>query len=111
MLQGVDKLDPSGMSTQQSLASTAREGLCFAATSDTGAQAVYVVRIENGVAWVDACQGSGATDWVSKLLPIIETQAHGMRAVGFQTARTGLVRKAKKQGYSVAGWIMKKELP
>lgn len=111
LLGSVPALDPSGMSTPASLIDTAHGGECFAATSDTGGQAVYVVRVENGVAWVDACQGTGATDWSATLLTIIEKQAHGLKAVGFQTARPGLVRKAKKQGYRVAGWIMKKELP
>lgn len=109
LLVGVDALDPSGMSTPASLQDTARHGQCYAATTDNG-QAVYVVRIENGVAWVDACKGSGPTDWPSILFPVIEAQAKGLRAVGFQTKRPGLVRKAQKQGYSIAGWIMKKEL-
>lgn len=88
---------------------TAKHGQCYAATSERG-QAVYVVRIENGVAWVDAAKGFGATDWTAALLPIVEMQAKGLASVGFQTKRRGLVRRAEKQGYHIAGYIMKKEL-
>lgn len=110
LLVGVAGLDPSGLSTEESMRHTARCGQCYAATSENGSQAVYVVRVENGVAWVDAAKGFGATDWTAALLPIVELQAKGLAAVGFQTARRGLVRRAQQQGYHIAGYIMKKGL-
>ena len=109
LLVGCERLDPTGMSTAQDLRAMTEAGQCYAATTD-GAQAVYVVKVCNGVAWVDACKGAGAVDWSSALLPVIEAQAKGLFSVGFQTARPGLVRKAKKQGYEVAGWILRKKL-
>lgn len=109
LLAGCAHLDPSGTSTEQDTAAMTERGLCFAATSDN-AQAVYVLEIKNGIAWVNACKGTGATDWAGVLLPIIEAQAKGCAAVAFQTARPGLVRKAKQQGYSVTGWILKKAI-
>lgn len=109
LLVGVAGRDPSGLSTEQSMHHTARCGQCYAATSESG-QAVYVVRVENGVAWVDAAKGFGATDWTAALLPIIEMQAKGLASVGFQTERRGLVKRAQKQGYHIAGYIMKKGL-
>lgn len=72
---------------------------------------MYVLVVDNGVAWIDAAKGTGATDWTAHLLPIIEAQAAGCKAVGFQTARRGLVKKARQQGYTVTGWILKKKLP
>lgn len=87
----------------------AARGQCFAATAP-GAQVVYVLRVENGRAWVDAMKGAGAVDWIANALPIIEAQAQGLRAVAFQTGRRGLVRKAQRQGYRVAGYIMEKAL-
>lgn len=86
-----------------------RAGQCFAATA-ADSQAVYIVKVKNGVAWIDACKGFGALNWSALLLPIIEAQAKGCASVAFQTARPGLVRQAKKQGYTVTGWILKKSI-
>ena len=96
------------MTTAQDIAPMVRGGECFAATSDAGGQAVYVVRVVNGVAWIDAMKGDGPTDHIKTLLPVIEAQAKGLHRVAFQTARRGLVRKAQRQGYTVAGWILSK---
>lgn len=87
----------------------ASSGQCFAATAEQS-QAVYVIQIKNGVAWVAAAKGNGPQDWSAALLPIIEAQAKGCAAVAFQTARPGLVRKAQRQGYAVTGWILKKPI-
>ena len=95
------------MATANSITAMAANGLCFEAKSDTGS-AVYVLDCANGVAWVSACKGTGVTDWCAALLPAIERQAAGLQSVGFQTSRRGLVEKAKKHGYTVTGWILKK---
>lgn len=87
----------------------AERGDCFAASCGQDS-AVYVVQVDNGVAWISACAGTGSTPWRRLLLPVIEQQAAGLQAVAFQTKRPGLVRQAKKQGYEVTGWIMKKKL-
>ena len=34
----------------------------------------------------------------------------GARVLAFQTKRPGLVRKAKKRGYHVAGYILRRDL-
>lgn len=109
MLAGCEQLDPTGRSNAEAIEQITRDGLCFAATGEDS-QAVYVIQVDNGIAWVSACRGFGATDWTNVLLPVIEMQAKGCAAVAFQTARPGLVRKAKQQGYSVTGWILKKAI-
>ncbi|MBB1073640.1 hypothetical protein HUU62_04355 [Rhodoferax sp. 4810] len=110
LLAGMAHLDPAGTTTEADTAAMAATGQCFAATTDTS-QAAYVITVKNGVAWVDACKGQGAVPWSCLLLPVIEAQAAGCRAVAFQTARRGLVRQAQRQGYTVTGWILKKALP
>ena len=110
LLAGCEVLDPRGMVTKKDIDGMARAGRCFAATTDK-AQAVYVVEVRNGVAWVSACKGSGNVTWSEVLLPVIEQQAKGCASVGFQTRRRGLVKVAQSQGYEITGWIMKKKLP
>ena len=110
LLAGTAKRDPSGRTSERDLSALAQHGQCFAATA-TGAQAVYVLKVENGVAWISAVKGVGPVPWSELLLPVIESQAQGCAAVAFQTARPGLVRMAKRQGYTVTGWILKKALP
>lgn len=107
-LAGLEKMDPRGRTTAADLVDLAKRGACFALSG--AADAVYVVNVRNGVAWIDALKGSGTPDLVAVVSELIELQAHGCRAVAFQTARPGLVRKAARHGYRVAGWIMRKEL-
>jgi len=109
ILAGLHTLDPRGLCQPQDIQAMAKAGQCFAATAP-GAQAVYIVKVSNGIAWIDACKGFGPVDWSLTLLPVIEAQAKGCAAVGFQTKRRGLVKQAKKQGYTVAGYIMRKSL-
>ena len=109
LLAGCAHLDPCGMATEADTEAMTAAGQCFAATSDKG-QAVYVLKVKNGVAWVSAVKGSGPTPWRDVLLPVIEAQAKGCAAVAFQTARRGVVKSAVAQGYEITGWILKKRL-
>lgn len=108
-LSGSANLDPAGLTTERDIVGMTHTGQCFAATAPE-AQAVYILKVHNGTAWVDALKGFGPLDWIETILPIIEAQAKGCAAVAFQTKRPGLVRKAKKQGYIVAGYILRKSL-
>jgi hypothetical protein len=111
LLVGFAKRDPTGMLDERQLPQRLARAACLLATSeDNKSQAVYVIRIENGVAWVDFAKGFGAMDWCGVLGPVIEAQCKGVRRVAFQTARPGLVRRAKAQGYTVRGWIMGKDV-
>lgn len=111
LLVGIEQFDPSGRLQRHELPQATARGACLAATSaDGSSQAVYVIRVDNGVAWVDFAKGHGSLDWTAILGPVIEAQAKGVRRVAFQTARRGLVRKSLKQGYSVRGWILAKDM-
>ena len=109
LLRGSERFDPRGMATGRDLETMARNGHCFVAAAGDDL-AVYVLNESNGVTWINACQGRGAVPWREVLLPVIEQQAKGCESVAFQTARPGLVRAAERQGYEVAGWIMKKKI-
>lgn len=105
-LAGCEGLDPSGMT--EGVEEVARRGRCFAI--DGEARAVYVISTANGCAWVEAAKGEGPADLTRILDAVIAAQADGLRAIGCQTARPGLVRKLQRHGWTVAGWIMRKEL-
>lgn len=111
LMAGIESKDPRGIATPIDVLRICQGGQCFAATQpESHSQAVYVLVVKNGQAWIDACQGSGEIDFTATLLPAIELQASRLDSVAFQTARRGLVRKAQKNGYQVTGWIMKKDL-
>lgn len=69
--------------------------------------------LERDVLWINGAAGQGASDWTRNGLAVAEHQAAQCRAhaVGFQTARRGLVKRAQASGYRVAGYILMKELP
>jgi hypothetical protein len=109
LLAGCARLDPRGITAERDIPAMAARSQCFAATAGDS-QAVYLVRVENGVAWIDAAKGYGPADWTALLLPTIEAQSKGAASVAFQTGRPGLVRRALRQGYAVRGWIVGKDL-
>jgi hypothetical protein len=111
LLAGMDRFDPTGAATPHDVEHDAARGLAFAAThAESGSQAVYVLQVHNGQCRILWCKGEGAVDWTRTLLPAIELQASELQSVAFQTARPGLVRQARKQGYRVTGWILRKDL-
>jgi hypothetical protein len=110
LLTGCAHLDPSGRCTERDILQIASSGQAFHASAGAAGSCTYVVRVSNGVAWVNALKGTGAIDWTTVAADMIETQAQGLRAVAFQTARRGLKKLMEKRGYKVTGWIMRKEL-
>lgn len=107
-LAGLSGLDPRGLLREADILAMCQGGQCFAVEGESSA--VYVLSVGNGTAWVQAAAGSGAVDLTALLDGVITAQAQGLGAVACQTARPGLVRKLKRHGYHVAGWIMRKEL-
>lgn len=107
-LAGMEELDPRGMTGADDIKRMCELGQCFALSGDV--QAVYVLVIRNGVAWVQAAKGAGTVDCTDALEVAVTDQARGLKAMATQTARPGLVRKLKKRGWSVTGWIMQKGL-
>lgn len=100
--------DPRGTSTPESLAAV---GPAFALHTTDGVGA-FVVK-KNGIQlWVEAAVGQSPDDLTDMGMSIIEEMARkaDCTEVAFQTARTGLVKKATQNGYRVTGWILKKDI-
>lgn len=103
-LAGLEAVDPSGLSTPESMAATVAAGECFEVLSIDG-RAVYCLEVVAGCVWVHFARACGSVDWAAVLDEIIRQQAQGM-TVRFQTARAGLVKRAKRRGFVVKGWIL-----
>lgn len=110
-LAGLHVLDPRGVMRAADVPGMCDRGQCFELAGD-GARAVYVVRVLGDVAWIDAAHGSGpaGVDLVAAIDAAVCAQASGLRRVALQTARPGMVRKLRRLGYAVNGWIMGKAL-
>lgn len=90
----------------------AEGGECFRLTTASG-EGVFVLSRAGDVLWIagaGSCGGEGLTE---AGLAAIERAARGQgcSAVGFQTVRRGLVRRAERAGYEVVGYLMKKAVP
>lgn len=107
-LGGLHLLDPAGVMTPESVEQLARRGRCFKIEGTS--QAVYVLRMRGDVVWVDAAMGQGKDDVTALLDEAITGQSGGCRAIAMQTARPGLVKKLKRHGWKVTGWVMRKEM-
>lgn len=99
-------IDPSCDATPKS---AAQAGQSFALKTPAGTL-IFTTTERGQQLWIEAAAGQGADDMTAHGLALIEgmAQGAGLASVGFQTARPGLMRKAQKQGYTVAGWILKK---
>lgn len=104
--------DPEGQATPQS---AAHAGVCFKLETDQG-RLTYAIGIEGGVCWIHGAAGTGKT-MTETGLAVIEAQAAavGCKAVGFQTLRRGLVRKARALGYKIKaeigrGFVLEKNM-
>ena len=106
-LAGCEGLDPRGLTSAADLIAMTKRGQCYALSG--AVNAVYVITVRNGVAWVDALKGDGA-DATAAVDAVLTAQAAGLDAIALQTKRRGLVRKLQRHGYSVTGWVMRKEL-
>lgn len=109
-LAGVAELDPSGLA--HDARQIARAGKCFAIEGEDG-EAVYVVKVARGQAWIVAAQGRGQIDMTEVIDLAISEQAKrtpGTHSMGCQTARRGLVKKLTAKGWRVTGWILRKDI-
>ena len=104
--QGFRLVDPKGSET---LAQALTGAACFAVEDESG-KSVFAVRKEGQTLWVCAAAGAGKQAVFDSLeRGIFELAGEvGAASIGFQTARRGLVAKAKKAGYRVTGYIMEK---
>lgn len=108
VLEAAAMSDPAKRSTP---ASIAESGECFQLTAD-GSEGVFVLQRKGAGLWISgagAVQSKGLTGTGLQVIEQIAKQSD-CQTVGFQTARPGLVRLAKKQGFKVVGVIMEKSI-
>lgn len=89
----------------------AQHGECFALDFGRGA-GVCVLRRDGNVLWVDAAaatRGDGLTEDGLQFVQAIARRI-GARKIAFETNRRGLVRKARKAGCRVVGFVMEKDV-
>lgn len=70
----------------------------------------YTLELNGGELFITSASGRAALDLVEIGLAIVEAQAVGFDSVGFKTTRRGLVKKAQRQGYEIAAYIMRKKI-
>lgn len=88
-------------------------GEFFAVEIDGRLRAAYVLCVNHwahGAEGVVAYAGGDGPDLTGQVLPLIEQQFAGVRAVRIETRRRGLIRKLTAQGYRVDGVILRKNL-
>lgn len=108
MLRAVPGRDPSGMSTPEGIVAG---GDCYR-LQDGASDCVFVLKKNRDRMWVEtarAVKSAGLTRYGFNLAEAMSRES-GCQRVGFQTARPGLVKIAKKNGYRVVGVIMEKAL-
>lgn len=95
-------LDPQRQATADSIANA---GPSFRIETEAG-QAVFTLSANAGRCWIHAARGTGQ-GMTEVGLNVIEQLAKeaGCKAVGFQTMRRGLLKKAQRLGYRIAGQV------
>lgn len=102
------KTDSSGKYT---LDEVAGQGQCFKVTDATGAiVAAYILRDEWPECFVLAAAGRAGVDLTAVLNLCMDENAQRFATIAFQTERRGLVKKAQRHGYEIAGYIMRKKM-
>ncbi|UTV53236.1 hypothetical protein [Burkholderia arboris] len=113
LLARVDAYDTTN--GRDTVARMAAAGRCFVISQDGRDVAAYVLQRQGDECFVLAASGTVEFDLTVFGLALIEAHARGLRSVAFQTRRRGLIRKAQKLGYHIAGRapvgvVMRKEL-
>lgn len=91
--------------TEETLEGLTAIGRCFVIEADGRPVAGYVLQRQGDECFVLAAAGSVDFDLTDFGLRLIEAHAAGLSSVAFQTRRPGLVRKAARLGYAVAGRV------
>jgi hypothetical protein len=65
----------------------------------------YVLQQIGNELWIDAAAGAGRLDLVALITATVQRQGRELDSIGFQTTRRGLVRKARRLGYELAGQV------
>jgi hypothetical protein len=87
-----------------------QEGQCFKVMRGGEIIGAYVLKVQGNEVWVSAAIGRDKDDLTAAMLSMIDFNAQQFGSIGFKTKRRGLVRKAQRHGYEIAGYIMRKKL-
>ncbi|QGZ37768.1 hypothetical protein IP92_02938 [Pseudoduganella flava] len=102
------KTDPDGRHSVDALIDA---GQCWKIVEEGVITGALVTEACGDELWVSVAVGRAQTDLVDLMADHLRDHADGrFRAIGFQTARRGLVKKAEKHGYRVAAYIVRKTL-
>jgi hypothetical protein len=101
--------------TDETLDHLTDAGRNFVVEQDGKPVFAYTLAVHGRECYVLAAAGAASFDLTAFGLALIEAHAHGLDTVAFQTRRKGLIRKAARHGYAVAGragdgTILRKEL-
>jgi hypothetical protein len=88
----------------------AQRGAAFILNDGSADVLGYTIEANGDEVFITAASGAAKFDLIDAILEIVEAQAAGFKSVGFRTVRRGLVKKAQKNGYQIAGYIMRKAL-
>ncbi|WP_321797123.1 hypothetical protein [Burkholderia sp. BCC1988] len=88
---------------RETVAGLAAVGRCFVIEQDGRPVAAYVLQRQGDECFVLAAAGAVDFDLTAFGLALIEAHARGLASVAFQTRRPGLIRKASRHGYRIAG--------
>lgn len=93
------------------VSSVVQTGVHFDLQTEAG-RLLMVLDLRGDLLWIGGAVGKGSGDLTAAGLAFAEATARqaGCMAVGFQTARRGLVRKALRLGYVADGFQLKKAL-
>lgn len=89
----------------------AARGQCVKVMDAGGAiVAAYIIQAQGPELWVLAAAGRAEFDLCPVLAGLLQQQGREFDAIVFGTERPGLVKKAKREGFEVARYIMRKTL-
>ena len=106
-LAGMAHLDPRGIARDEDIPGMCEAGQCWHVSTPRGSAVIVTQRTASGVLWVDAAAGVGEDDMTAAIDEVLRHT--GARSVGFQTKRRGLVRRAERLGFRVAGFILRRD--
>lgn len=103
-----DKTDPARRFCVDAMMA---QGVCWKIVEEGRIVAALLTTEEDGALWVSIAAGRSVSDLVAVMAAHLQQQAAGRyTAIGFRTARPGLVKKAQRHGYQVEAYIMRKNL-
>lgn len=80
------------------------QGQCFKVTDEGGAiVAAYVLQPVGAVLWILIAAGRAEFDLTRAITALVSIQGRQFDYIGFRTERPGLVRKARREGFTITG--------